>query len=183
MNFRQLEEESLGTSWDRFNELIITGLDLTIQDPVLLQHFYMGLSKDSRESLNAASRGAFLHLSVSEARAMLDRIRGKTPCTSIHNELPEEEKETSPEQEEEVLIVKSQPLKSQNLAINPEPSIPQNPPREEEIQPSEIPFEIKDDLFGVDFGRTLNSHNKPSSEYNSIPFKKGSLRKHPYSHI
>ena len=60
LNFRQLEEESLGTSWDHFNELIFTGLDLAIQDPVLLQHFYMGLSKDSRESLNAASRGAFL---------------------------------------------------------------------------------------------------------------------------
>ena len=71
LNLRQLEEESLGTSWDRFNELIFTGLDLAIQDPVLLQHFYMGLSKDSRESLDAASRGDFLHLSTSEARAML----------------------------------------------------------------------------------------------------------------
>ena len=39
LSFRQLEEESLGTSWDRFNELIITGPDLAIQDPVLLQHF------------------------------------------------------------------------------------------------------------------------------------------------
>ena len=47
LNFRQLEEESLGTSWDCFNELIFTGLDLAIQDPILLQHFYMGLSKDS----------------------------------------------------------------------------------------------------------------------------------------
>ena len=91
----------------------------------------MGLSKDSAQTLDQASGGAFHHLSVSEARYMLDRISGKTPCTSIHNELPEEEKETSPEQEEEVLIVKSQPLKSQNLAINPEPSIPQNTPREE----------------------------------------------------
>ena len=88
LNFRQLEEESLGTSWDRFNELIFTGPDLAIQDPVLLQHFYMGLSKDSRESLDAASRGAFLHLSTSEARAMHDRISGKTPCTSIPNKLP-----------------------------------------------------------------------------------------------
>ena len=70
----------------------------------------MGLSKDSRESLNAASRGAFLHLSASEARAMLDRISGKTPCTSIHYELLEEEKESSLKQEEEVLIAKSQPL-------------------------------------------------------------------------
>ena len=69
LNFRQLEEKSLGTSWDCFNELIITSLDLAIQDPVILQHFYMGLSKDSMDSLDVASRGAFLHLSASEARA------------------------------------------------------------------------------------------------------------------
>jgi hypothetical protein len=63
----------------------------------------MGLSKDSKQSLNADSRGAFLHLSTSEARAMLDRISEKTPSTSIHNELLEEEKESSPDQEEEIL--------------------------------------------------------------------------------
>ena len=47
-------------------------------------------------------------MTVSEARTILDRIIGKTPCTSIHDELPEEEKKSSPEQEEEVLIAKSQ---------------------------------------------------------------------------
>ena len=108
LNFRQLKE-SLGTLWDYFNDLIITGPDLAIQDPVLLQHFYMGLSKDSVQTLDAASRGALLHLSTSEARAMLDRISGKTPCTSIHSELLEEEMESSSKQEE-VLIAKSQPL-------------------------------------------------------------------------
>ena len=71
---------------------------------------------------------------------MLDRISGKTPCTSIHNELPEEEKKSSPNQEEEVLIAKSQPLQSQDLPVNPELSIPQNPPREEGIPPLEIPI-------------------------------------------
>jgi hypothetical protein len=70
LNFRQLEEESLGTSWGCFNDLIITGPDLAILDPMLLQHFYMGLSKDSMESLDAAFRGSFLHLSASEARSM-----------------------------------------------------------------------------------------------------------------
>ena len=110
LNFRQLEEESLATSWNHFNDLIIAGPDLATQDPILLQHFYMGLSNDFVQTIDQASRGAFLHLSVSEARSMLDRISGKTPCTSIHNELPEEEKESSPEQEEEVLIAKSQPL-------------------------------------------------------------------------
>jgi hypothetical protein len=70
----------------------------------------MGLNKDSRESLDLASRGAFLHLSTREARSMLNKISKKTPCTSILYELLEEEKESSPEQEEEVLIAKSQPL-------------------------------------------------------------------------
>ena len=137
------------------------------------------------DSLDVASRGSFLHLSASEARAMLDRISGKTPCTSIHNELPEEENESSPKQEEEVLIAKSQPLQSQDLAINPKPPIPQNPPREEGIPPLKIPVEIKDDLFGADFGRTLNSHlhKRPSNEYNPNPLKKRSLKKRPYSHV
>ena len=67
------------------------GPNLAILDPMLLQHFYMGLSKDSAQTLDQTSRGAFLHLSTSEARAMLDRISGKTPYTSIHNELLEEE--------------------------------------------------------------------------------------------
>jgi hypothetical protein len=97
LNFRQLEEESLGTSWDQFNELIITVPDLAIPNPILLQDFYMGLSMDSRESLDLASREAFLHLSTSEARSMLNKISEKTPYTSIHYELPEEEKESSPE--------------------------------------------------------------------------------------
>jgi hypothetical protein len=181
LNFRQPEEESLSTSWDHFNELIITSPDLAIQDPVLLQYFYMGLSKDSRKSLNAASRGAFLHLSASEARAMLFRTSEKTPCTSIHNELLEKERESSSKQEEGVLIVKSQPLQSQGLAINPEPPIPQNTPREG-ISLLEIPVE---DLFGADFGRTLNSHlhKRHLSEYNSNSLKKRPLRKCPYSHI
>ena len=116
LNFRQLEEESLATSWECINDLITTGLDLAILDPMLLQHFYMGLSEDFAQSLDHASRGAFLHLSISEARYMLDKISGKTPCTSIHNELSEEEKESSPDQEED-LISKSQLLQSQDLAI------------------------------------------------------------------
>ena len=54
LNFRQLEEESLGTSWERINSLITTGPNLAILDPMLLQHFYMGLSKDSAQTLDQA---------------------------------------------------------------------------------------------------------------------------------
>ena len=47
----------------------------------------------------------------------------------------------------------------------------------------ESPDKIKDDLFDADFGKSLNFllHKRPLS--NSNPLKKGSLRKHPYSHI
>jgi hypothetical protein len=46
LTFKQHEEEPLDASWDRFNDLITTGLDLAIPDPMFLQHFYLGLSKD-----------------------------------------------------------------------------------------------------------------------------------------
>ena len=83
----------------------------------------MDLSKDSIQSLDIASRGAFLCLSVSEERTILDKIIRNTPCTSIHDELAKE-KESSPAQEKEVLITKLKPLQSKDLAINPEPPIP-----------------------------------------------------------
>jgi hypothetical protein len=110
LTFKQHEEEPLNASWDRFNDLIITSLDLAIPDLILLQYFYLSFSKDDAQDLNAASRGSFLSLFVSEARLVLDKIIGCTTFTSIHDELSEEEKESSPEQEEKVLIVKSRPF-------------------------------------------------------------------------
>jgi hypothetical protein len=55
--------------------------------------------------------------------------------------------------------------------------------REKESQPFKISCE--DDLFDADFGNSLNFwfHKGPSSDYNSNPLKKGSLRKCLYSHI
>jgi hypothetical protein len=112
LTFRQLEEESLAESWDRFIDLTHIGPDLAILDPILFQHFYQGLSKDSREFLDLSSRGAFLHLLTSEARVMLEKITSQaTRWTKIHFK-PPKKNEFSPEQKEEVLIAKSQPLQS-----------------------------------------------------------------------
>jgi hypothetical protein len=97
LTFKQHEEEPLDASWDHFNDLITTSPDLAIPDLILLQHFYLGRSKDDAEDLNASSGGAFLSLFVSEARLVLDKIIGCTPYTSIHDELPKEEKESSSE--------------------------------------------------------------------------------------
>jgi hypothetical protein len=172
--FKQHKEESLGTSWDHFNDLINTSPDLAIPDSIRLQHFYIGISEESRVSLDTTSRGAFLHLSISEARFMLKKISETTPFTSSHNKLPEKEKKSSPEQVEEVLITKSPPLQSQGLAINPKPSRPQKPPSKEESQHSKIYCEDKlsDDDFNFQFCNML------VDQYKLDLFRRASFRKY-----
>ena len=45
--FKHREKESLGAAWAHLNDLVNSGLDLAIQDHMLLQHFYMGLSGET----------------------------------------------------------------------------------------------------------------------------------------
>jgi hypothetical protein len=89
------DNELLATLREYFNLLINSGLDLALQDHVLLQYFYMGLE-------NITFGEVFLSLSISEARFVL--ISRHTPCTRLHDELIEEKEELSPKQEEEVSI-------------------------------------------------------------------------------
>ena len=62
-------------AWECFNTLINTGLDLAIRDPILLQHFYMGLDRESSTLLNTASGGSFLHVSANVGEAFLQNLR------------------------------------------------------------------------------------------------------------
>ena len=79
LSFRQLEEESLGKSWDRFINLTLTGPKLSILEQVLLFHFFKGLSRKNKQTLPAASGGSFHHLSASEASDLIDLMSGKSP--------------------------------------------------------------------------------------------------------
>jgi hypothetical protein len=74
---------------------------------------------------------SFICLLVKQGLCLIKLVE-KLLALAFIKELLEEEKESSLEQEEKVFIDKSQPLQSQDLAINPEPSIPQNlnPPKE-----------------------------------------------------
>jgi hypothetical protein len=74
LSFNQEDNESLGTSWERFNSLIDSRPNLALQDPILLQHFYMVLKKKISKFLNVALRGSFLHLLAPKARKILDQI-------------------------------------------------------------------------------------------------------------
>ena len=41
------KKKNLGAAWAHFNDLVNYVPNLAIQDPMLLQHFYMGLSGDT----------------------------------------------------------------------------------------------------------------------------------------
>jgi hypothetical protein len=79
LSFKQKEKESLVTSWECFNALINTGPDHAIQDPILLQHFYMGLDRQILKYLDTASGGLFLHVSANSGRSILTKVLESTP--------------------------------------------------------------------------------------------------------
>jgi hypothetical protein len=50
LSFKQ-ENESLGIAWEHFNTLTNSGPNLSLQDPILLQYFYMGLKRKPQSFL------------------------------------------------------------------------------------------------------------------------------------
>ena len=103
-----------------FTDLASSRPDLAITEPTLLQHFYLGLSKDSTRFLDLASRGAFLRCTVGEGKKVLAKILENTPHTNVYDEPPEEEKESIPKQRESSMA-ESPPISSKGSAIDPKP--------------------------------------------------------------
>ena len=104
---------------------------------MFLQHFYLCLSEKSTHFLNITSGRAFLHLSDSEGRVILDRILENYPYTDIHDDSLAKMDNATPMQEE-VPLPKLLPIASIPLAIIPmfEPFL--GTQKEEEIHPLEF---------------------------------------------
>ena len=122
--FQQLEE-TLGAAWARFSSLIRFGPDLRLPDEVLLQHFYVGLDKDSIEYLNIASEGSFIHKTATQCMEILNRILGYECYTGDQVDPHVEGAKMTTESEQS-------PSTLQDSVVVPEPPIPQNS-KEEEI--------------------------------------------------
>ena len=86
LTFQQKEKETLGAAWARFSSLITSGLDLSMPDHVLLQHFHYGLSKEAALFLDISSGGSYSLKTVSEGKAIQDKILENTPYTSVYDE-------------------------------------------------------------------------------------------------
>ena len=83
--------------WECFNTLINTSPHLAIQDPILLQHFYMGLDRKTSKRLDTASGGSFLHVSINSGRSILTKILENTPEEVEKKPLEEEPQIYEPE--------------------------------------------------------------------------------------
>jgi len=143
MSFKQEDSESLSSSWERFELLCKSGPDLGLQDQILLQHFYIGLNKESRAYLNTSSHGSFIHLTSSEARTILDNILASTNDDPVEENILEEEIP-------EVATPEPMPESSQPVAIELS--------KEKHSFP-DFMNDIEDDLFS-DFGNTSNYHQQ-----------------------
>ena len=138
----------IGAAWARFSNLTHAGPNLSIPDHVLLQHFWLGLSKESTLQLDISAGGLFTHKTTAEGEALLDRILENT---SFIETLPAAESSSH----EEVLLVDYTNPPSDLVEPTTESSPEPETPKKKEIPPLEFPFEFEEDLFEY-FGNTTN---------------------------
>jgi hypothetical protein len=51
LSFEQQKNESLGKAWEYFDSIINSDPSLALPEPMLLQHFFIGLNKKQRNTL------------------------------------------------------------------------------------------------------------------------------------
>jgi hypothetical protein len=83
LNFAQKEGESLGGAWFRYNQLALSGPELSIPDAMFMRHFVHGLGTESAEYLDMTSGDVFINCTVEEGKSILDRILLVTPLEDL----------------------------------------------------------------------------------------------------
>ena len=127
---------------------------------ILLHHFHLSLSKEATLHLDISSEGSFSHKTISERKAILEKILENTPYTGVFDEFPKEkgEVELSPDQQEEAYVTESEiPSNSSDDLVAKELPIggTQHSLEDDEPHSSMFPFKIEEDLF-EDFGNASN---------------------------
>jgi hypothetical protein len=68
----------LGAAWSRYNQLALSGPELSILDAMFMQHFVHVLGTESTNYLDMTSGGVFVHCMIEEGKLILDRILSVT---------------------------------------------------------------------------------------------------------
>jgi hypothetical protein len=143
-----MEKESIGAAWFRFTNLVQSDPTLSIPDYVLLQHFYVGLDKESAFYLDITTRGSFMHKTPPETKVIIDRILENTSFIDQYNEpLPE----SLVSRIEEPLVPESEPGVSTSPDLTRHPLPEPSPVETEEIRTPECAPLFRD-RFNEDYG-------------------------------
>nr|AAT81689.1 hypothetical protein [Oryza sativa Japonica Group]ABF97620.1 hypothetical protein LOC_Os03g41860 [Oryza sativa Japonica Group] len=162
LSFRRNEKDSLGVAWARFSLLTQSGPDLSLPHHVLFQHFRYGLDKDSAANLDISAGGSFGHKTTAEGRELLDLIL-ENDSFGRSEAIPEVE------------IIYEDPLHVESEPNSTAESLFQLlEPEEEEIHPSEIPFQFRVGLY-EDYGNTLNYSSKTKAHPKHEPFEESDV--------
>lgn len=87
LGFQQSEKESIGAAWARFSLLTQFCPDLSIPNHVLLQHFYLGLNKESASYLDISVEGSFAQKNHGRRKEVLGSHPEEHPFRPLQNHL------------------------------------------------------------------------------------------------
>ena len=73
-SFQQTGMESIPEAWERLQEYILTCPHHGMDEWLILQSFYNGLTTTSRAHLDVAARGAYLDLTIANAKALIEKM-------------------------------------------------------------------------------------------------------------
>ena len=66
--------ESIPEAWERLQEYILACPHHGMDEWLVLQSFYNGLTTTSRANIDAAARGAFLDLTIAKAKELVEKM-------------------------------------------------------------------------------------------------------------
>ena len=73
-SFQQQQEESVPEAWERFQDYILECPHHGMENWLLMQTFYHGLTNSTRETMDAAAGGAFLSLTLNQATNLVEKM-------------------------------------------------------------------------------------------------------------
>jgi hypothetical protein len=164
LNFAQKEGESLGAAWSRYNQLALSGPELSIPDALFIQHFVHRLGTESAEYLDMTSRGVFVHCTVEEGKLILDRILSITPLEDLQFKASLNSEDESITTYLDTSDISALPAKEELLQLTASRIGSQN-----EIEdPTPFPLSIEEDCFNDDIG---NSSKAPACDLKGLKFE------------
>ena len=73
-SFQQIGIESIPEAWERLQEYILACPHHGMDERLVLQSFYNGLTTTSRANIDAVAGGAFFDLTIASAKVLVEKI-------------------------------------------------------------------------------------------------------------